>query len=153
MQPKSNSMQNGYFLIFRVEDNQDTSLIFEEVLSEIIGKYQVMSFCTGESCLNNLYHKPNLIILDFRLPGINGLETVKKIREVDSSIPVVLFTNSRDLQALQHIKSFGIDGIFTKDLEDIEQAGCYIRGIIDKRRKNRKALRDVFGKISSMLLV
>nr|MBA3705929.1 response regulator [Bacteroidota bacterium] len=66
-------------LIFIVEDNDMYSLMLDYMLSKE-SAYRFMSFRTGEECIANLSLHPNLIILDYGLPGINGLETFKEIR-------------------------------------------------------------------------
>ena len=59
--------------------------------------YNVISFVTGEECLDNLDQKPNLVVLDHILSGpgeelLSGLETLKEIRKRDQDIPVVILT-------------------------------------------------------------
>ena len=57
----------------------------------------IESYPTGELCVANLANKPDLIILDYYLNGIdrhaiNGLETLDKITAFDPEIPVVMLS-------------------------------------------------------------
>src|SRR3954462_7688958 len=57
----------------------------------------VETYATGELCLESLSHKPDIIILDYLLDGINksamnGIETLDKIKAVDPDIPVVMLS-------------------------------------------------------------
>ena len=58
----------------------------------------VETYATGELCVANLSRKPNIIILDYHLDGIqrmamNGLETLDKIKAFDVTIPVILLSS------------------------------------------------------------
>ncbi len=46
-------------------------------------------------------NKYRLILLDVKMPGMNGLETLKEIRKVDSDVPVVMMTAYSDFDILQ----------------------------------------------------
>jgi len=59
--------------------------------------FTVETFATGELCLENLSHKPDVIILDYHLNGIekdamNGIETLDKIKAINPDIPVVMLS-------------------------------------------------------------
>jgi two-component system OmpR family response regulator len=54
-------------------------------------------YATGELCLESLSHKPDLIILDYLLDGVNksamnGIETLDNIKAYDPAIPVVMLS-------------------------------------------------------------
>src|SRR6187431_1249523 len=60
--------------------------------------FSVETFATGELCLENLSHKPDVIILDYHLNGIdknamNGIETLDKIKSINPDIPVVMLSS------------------------------------------------------------
>lgn len=61
------------------------------------GDFTIETFATGEICLLSLSHKPDVIILDYLLDGIdksamNGIETLDKIKEFDPDIPVIMLS-------------------------------------------------------------
>lgn len=60
--------------------------------------FLVETFATGELCLLNLSHNPDIIILDYHLNGIdksamNGIETLDRIKEINSDIPVLILSS------------------------------------------------------------
>ncbi len=60
--------------------------------------FTIETYATGEICLENLSHKPDVIILDYHLDGIdknaiNGIETLDKIKSFDPDIPVVMLSS------------------------------------------------------------
>ncbi|WP_435353054.1 response regulator [Emticicia sp. SJ17W-69] len=60
--------------------------------------FEIETYATGELCIENLANKPDVIILDYHLDGIdknamNGLETLDRIKKSDTSIPVVMLSS------------------------------------------------------------
>jgi two-component system, OmpR family, response regulator len=60
--------------------------------------FTIEQFATGELCVANLTHNPDLIILDYYLDGIekkamNGIETLDKIKAFNPEIPVVMLSS------------------------------------------------------------
>ncbi len=51
--------------------------------------------------------KPNMILLDMTMPGMNGIETLKKIREIDSEVGVVMATAIQDETVIQQALDLG----------------------------------------------
>lgn len=59
-------------------------MVFNKLLSTFLaskGYKTINSFYTGEECLEKLDRKPDIVLQDFDLPGMNGVETMKKIKE------------------------------------------------------------------------
>lgn len=68
--------------------------------------YNLVSFSTGELCLEALSLNPDIVILDYHLDGIvknsiNGLETLIRIRSVNPHIPVVMLSGETDLEVVK----------------------------------------------------
>ena len=60
--------------------------------------FNIETFVTGELCLENLSHNPDVIILDYHLDGIdknamNGIETLDRIKAFNPDIPVVMLSS------------------------------------------------------------
>ena len=58
----------------------------------------IETFATGELCMQNLLHHPDVIILDYHLDGIdknamNGMETLDKIKAFNPDIPVIMLSS------------------------------------------------------------
>jgi DNA-binding NarL/FixJ family response regulator len=67
------------------------------------GDFSIDSFATGERCLENLSHIPDVIILDYHLDGIdknamNGIETLDKIKASYPDIPVVMLSSQDKIE-------------------------------------------------------
>ena len=74
----------------------------------------VETYSTGELCMENLSHNPDVIILDYRLDGIdkfamNGIETLDKIKAFNPDIPVVMLSSQDKIDVAincMHHKAF-----------------------------------------------
>ncbi len=72
-----------------VEDEANLRLLYEQHLTD--AGYRVLLAESGEQALETVSHENvDLAILDIKLEGINGIETLKKIMEIDKSIKVIL---------------------------------------------------------------
>ncbi len=71
-------------------------------------------FATGELCVKNLSHNPDVIILDYHLDGIdknamNGIETLDKIKAVNPDTPVIMLSSQDKIDVAincMHHKAF-----------------------------------------------
>ena len=67
------------------------------------GDFSIETFVTGELCVANLSHKPDLVILDYHLDGIsrdaiNGIETLDKIKAYDPEITVIMLSSQDKIE-------------------------------------------------------
>jgi two-component system, OmpR family, response regulator len=84
-------------LIFLVDDDPLFMKLLEIAFLER-GDFNVETYSTGEICLANLSHNPDLIVLDYNLDGINknamnGLVTLDKVKDKDPEIPVIMLSS------------------------------------------------------------
>lgn len=87
---------NNQIKLFLVDDDALFLKMLEIEFLET-ADFVIETYASGELCVENLDNKPDLIILDYHLDGIdadamNGLETLDKIKEFDTTIPVVMLS-------------------------------------------------------------
>ena len=90
-------------------------------------------FCTGAHCERDMEDTPQIILLDLKLPKINGLEVLKKIREDERTrlLPVIILTSSKEQQDLLDGYSLGANSYIRKPvdfdqfIEAVRQLGLY----------------------------
>ena len=95
-------------LIFFVDDDKMMLNLMEYTFKCREG-FQVMSFFSGEACVDNLDKNPELIVLDYYMGGDNdnqmtGLDTLKKINEISSDIPVIILSREKDTDTIAEFK-------------------------------------------------
>ena len=77
--------------ILIVDDDAQLRRSFSKLLSE--QGYTVELAATGEQCLERVRQEGvDLVIQDIRLPGMDGLETLRRLRDIDSEIQVIVMT-------------------------------------------------------------
>jgi DNA-binding NtrC family response regulator len=83
--------------LFLVDDD---ALFLKSLEIEFLqhGDFAIETFATGEHCLENLSHNPDVIILDYYLDGIdktamNGMDTLDKIKANNPDIAVVMLSS------------------------------------------------------------
>lgn len=57
--------------------------------------------------------RPNVVIVDFQMPGINGIETARRLLEIAPAVPVVMFTQHASADLERHARD-GIRSVVSK---------------------------------------
>ena len=89
-------MINGKIKLFLVDDDEVFLKSLEiDFLNK--GDFNTETYTTGEQCIQNLADKPDIIILDYHLDGIdknamNGLMTLDKIKRFNPDMPVIMLS-------------------------------------------------------------
>lgn len=95
----------------------DDEIINTKVIANIMKDepaYEIVSVCSGMEALDILEQQTfNLILLDVKMPGMDGLETLKAIREKYDT-PVVLMTGDKELETAGAFAKLGCDDYITK---------------------------------------
>jgi len=88
--------------IFLVDDD---ALFLKSLEIEFLNHadFEIETYSTGEICLKNLSHNPDVIILDYYLDGIdkgamNGIKTLDKIKSYNSDIPVIMLSSQDKIE-------------------------------------------------------
>jgi DNA-binding NtrC family response regulator len=95
-------MKNEKIKLFLVDDDVVFLRLLEiEFLQH--ADFIVETYPTGEKCMENLSHNPDVIILDYRLDGIdanamNGIETLDKIKSFNPDIPIVMLSQQDKIE-------------------------------------------------------
>jgi two-component system cell cycle response regulator DivK len=104
-------------LILIVEDQEKNRKLVRDVLQ--FKGYRTIEAETGElGVALALEQKPDLILMDYQLPGIDGIEAFRRIRGDGSTahIPIVAVTASAMPEEAKMMKDAGFDGFQTKPL-------------------------------------
>ena len=86
--------------IWIIDDDQSMRWVLEKTLAN--NGYQVSAFESGSVALASfkrasLDERPNLIVTDVRMPGINGFELMKQIKNISPQTPIIVMTAYTDL--------------------------------------------------------
>ncbi|NGP77308.1 response regulator transcription factor [Balneolaceae bacterium YR4-1] len=76
---------------------------------------------SGDECIELFKEKnPDVCVLDISMPGKNGIETTKAIREIDPNVKVLILSMHIDKAILDQVLEAGINGYLLKDTEKTE---------------------------------
>jgi CheY-like chemotaxis protein len=77
--------------ILVVDDEQAVGYVFERYLT--IKGYRVSVACSGEQALEAFgSDTPDLVITDYKMPGMNGAELLQRLRAIDARLPAVMMS-------------------------------------------------------------
>jgi len=60
------------------------------------------------------YEKPDVVILDYVMPDMDGIQALKQIRKIDSKLPVIMFTANPDIKSIKGTKKLGVSAYVPK---------------------------------------
>jgi two-component system, response regulator len=134
----------NYKMILLVEDNADDELLTLRALNKnkIANKIEVVRdgaealdflFATGSHASRDPRELPQVILLDLKLPKVDGFEVLRQIRANPHTrmLPVVVLTSSKEEQDLIQAYSIGVNSYvhkpvdFNQFVEAIGQLGLY----------------------------
>lgn len=103
---------NSVLTIFYIDDDQDDREFFSEIVELIDERAEVVTLRNGKElmhALENLPPAPNCLFLDINMPGMNGFEVLKKLREnvEHKELPIVMFSTSGDKSTIDKSRELG----------------------------------------------
>jgi len=98
--------------IFYVDDDVDDQDLFREAVAELNGACEVAVQNNGNELIAKLKSPlpiPDMIFLDLNMPGMNGYQALREIRDNDKTryVPVIVFSTSDDDRAINTMRELG----------------------------------------------
>jgi two-component system cell cycle response regulator DivK len=121
-------------LVLIVEDNEKNMKLVRDVLQ--VKGYETMEAGSGEDGLAMAAtRKPDLVLMDIQLPGMNGIETLRALRAdpATTRIPVIAVTASVMQQDRAHITEAGFDAYLGKPL-DLKEFLATVKRVLEDSR-------------------
>lgn len=107
--------------ILHVDDDEDIRAVTRVTL-EVVGQFDVLQCASGQDAIERAADfRPDLILLDVMMPGIDGEQTFCKLREIDAleDVPIVFATAKVHEDSLKHLRTIGAAGIVSKPFDPI----------------------------------
>lgn len=104
--------------ILIVEDEPDVAVILRRVLRDVTFGYDLVSAHSGDEALAYVQKKPvSLVVTDYRMPGMNGLELTAAIKALAPPTPIILITGYASREVLQEAKARGVNACLAKPFQ------------------------------------
>lgn len=140
--------------IFIVEDDPMYSRMLSYHL-KLNPDYDVELFSTAKDCLQNLYKNPSIITLDYSLPDMTGGELLKRIKEFDKEIPIIMISGQEEIATAVELLKLGAYDYIVKDNDTKERLWNTVKNLrenLNLRKEIQILQREVtkkyeFGKI------
>ena len=107
--------------ILLVDDEESIHLLYREEFEE--DGYEVHSALSGEEALEKLgIIRPDLVILDINMPGMNGIDVLRRMKELQPNMPVILCSAYQEFK--QDLASWASDAYIVKsaNLDELKAA-------------------------------
>lgn len=123
----------------------DDSVLILERLQQMLSQYKqveiVGSLRNGKEALEALRMlKPDLAIVDNKMPGLTGLEVLTEIRKEDSIIKIIILTFYSSENYRQLAIKAGADYFFSK-VDDFEKVSWVVKEMVSKNENSKKRSR------------
>ena len=116
-----------YLLV--VDDNAGIRRLLFEMLTD--EGYNVEIASSGSDALAKVHVRvPDLILLDIKMPGLNGLETLTKVRKIFPFIPVVIMTAYSELDTVLRSIESGLIRYFLRKPFDLDEVRNLVKNIL-----------------------
>jgi CheY-like chemotaxis protein len=116
MPPPAPARSSAPITVLLVEDDQEEAEVLERALVE--RGFSVVRAQDGIDAVSCLYaSRPDVALVDLRMPRMNGLELIEQMREDRSLASLRVFAMSGAPQLLAHARELGVNGVLEKPLQ------------------------------------
>ncbi len=118
------------FQIFVVDDDRHYARLMSYRLEKNVD-HNVQVFTSGEEALARIDEQPHLILLDIMMPGMGGMEALKKIREASPDSRVVMVSAQGVLDVAVEAMKLGAYDYVTKGQDDLVKIDAIVRHVTE----------------------
>ncbi|MBQ6681749.1 MAG: response regulator transcription factor [Prevotella sp.] len=128
-------MEKDYIKLLIAEDDENLAYMEKMTLEDIIGGYEVHIANNGKKGLEAWKtFNPHVIVADIEMPEMDGMEMVRRIREVDHDTIILMATGVKSANSLLEGYAIGIDNYVKKPFIP-QELDAHIRSLLRMRRK------------------
>lgn len=113
----------------------DDDKVARDVLEKLLGGdgFAISTAASGEAALAEAARSlPDVVLTDLQMPGIDGIELCRRLRQIDGNLPVVVMTAFSDMQAVIESLRAGAQDYLIKPLEYEVVLSCVNRALAQR---------------------
>ncbi|WP_206885129.1 response regulator [Alicyclobacillus mali (ex Roth et al. 2021)] len=123
------------YKVLVVDDQFGIRVLLHEVLQR--EGYEVFQASNGPSALSIVEREqPDLVLLDMKIPGMDGLEILRNVRKLGVDAKVIMMTAYGELDLIHEAMEMGAVAHFTKPF-DIDELRREVREHLEARRQSQ----------------
>lgn len=117
--------------IVLIEDESDYAALLSYRLKKL-GHPPTQIFDSGEEAVAHIVEEPDLVLLDVRLPGINGLDVLLALRKRFPNLPVVIISSQTSVDVALSALERGAFDYLTKGYDDMSKLPVLVERLADR---------------------
>ena len=121
------------FRIFVVDDDRHYARLLSYRIEKRPG-HHVRVCHSGEEALQHLDEEPHLVLLDIMMPGIGGIEALRRIKERRPNTPVVMVSAQGIVETAVEAMKIGAYDYITKGQDDLIKLDSVVHNVLEKER-------------------
>jgi len=97
-----------------------------------LGQVNIHEACNGKKAIEmfaSVVPAPGLVLLDINMPGIDGIETLRRLRAAGATCPIIMLTSLATRQMVENAIAAGADDYVRKDTP-IEEIAARVNGVL-----------------------
>ena len=113
-----------------IEDTEDNRDLLYYLLRD---EFTVLRYTSGEEALRNFdFHSPDVIVMDIKLPGLDGIEVLRHVRGHDriSEVPILALTANAMMGDREKYLAAGFNAYVAKPIVDIDNFIATVRHLL-----------------------
>lgn len=125
------------YKVFIVEDDEFLGNVLKRTL-EKISDAEIHLFKTPQECLNSLHLNPDVVSIDYYLPGMTGMEMMEKIRNYNNSINCIIVSGQEKVDIVLELYKKGAVDYIMKDDNAVANLENSVKKIFDNLRLKKQ---------------
>ncbi|WP_028552888.1 response regulator transcription factor [Paenibacillus sp. UNC451MF] len=139
--------------IFVVEDERWALAELEQLLAYYSPKHRIHAFDNGDDALAAAIElRPNLVLTDINMPGIDGLELIEELTKLDSTIKCIILSVHDEFEYARQSMKFGVGDYLLKPVKKEILIQAVDKSILLIEEGNRRRAEWLVGSLAQMLL-
>jgi DNA-binding NtrC family response regulator len=115
--------------VFIVDDNPICLRTYQQYLSRL-GCQRMRAFDNGQDCLSEIGEIPDLVLVDYTMEPMNGLDVLKRVKRLAPTTFCVMISGQNDLQVAVNAMKYGSFDYIIKGQQEGEQIAAVLHKML-----------------------